>query len=44
MLAVTVTNGFMLIGLYLPGFNWGIKVLKDKEDQLAFEPGSKNDS
>jgi len=22
--------------------NWGIKVLKDKEDQLAFEPGSKN--
>lgn len=23
--------------------NWGIKVLKDREDELAFEPGNKND-
>jgi len=23
--------------------NWGIKILKDKEDELAFEPGGKND-
>jgi hypothetical protein len=23
--------------------NWGIKVLKDREDELAFEPGNRND-
>jgi hypothetical protein len=23
--------------------NWGIKVLKDRENELAFEPGNKND-